>query len=83
MIKLKENKFKVLKRRLVGKVVKIDKTTGSRYYACLMRLNKDETGYRLSRMLLLLVVWLSSLFIVDDANISTFLMMTEINFGLN
>ena len=36
-------------------------TAVSRDYACLMSLNKDETGCRLSRMLLLLVVWWSSL----------------------
>ena len=58
-------------------------TAVSRGYACLMSTNKDETGRTLSRMLLLLVVWWSLLFIVDGTNISTLLIMPELNIGLN
>ena len=39
----------------------------SRDYACLMTPNKDETGRGLSWILMLMVVWLSSLFITNGA----------------
>ena len=42
-------------------------TAVSRDYACLMSPNKDETGRRLSRILLLMVKWWSSLLVIDGA----------------
>ena len=51
-------RFSTLYLNPIGLIIK----AVSRDYACLMSPNKDETGCRLSRKLLLLAVWWSSLF---------------------
>ena len=43
--------------------------------------NKDETGRGLSRILLLMVVWQTLLFISDGAKHPTLLMMAVMNTG--
>ena len=58
-------------------------TTRSTYHACLTSPNKDETGRRLSRTLLLMVVWLSSLFIIDGAKHLNFVVNGRNKYYLN